>query len=149
VYADNVIEHLTLEQNRALLSEAFRVLKPGGRIRLVTPDIGELARLYIADPEQSKDLRTELQAEGYLVAHQVDVLRFAFQDDGHHAGYLWDADALAVELRRVGFTNLTICQAGKSEDPELCGLEARVGTPVAQICIIMEATKLDSPDQDN
>jgi predicted SAM-dependent methyltransferase len=141
IYADNVVEHLTLEQNRFLLAEAFRALQPGGRIRLVTPDVGALAALYMAGPEAAQALRDELIGEGYAVHHQVDVLRFAFQDDGHHQGYLWDEESLDIELTRVGFVGVNTHEAGSSGDPALCDLEVRVGSPVASICVIVEATK--------
>ena len=141
IYADNVIEHLSLEQNRFLLVEAHRVLRPGGRIRLVTPDIGALVQMYLAGESSASQLREELVAEGYLVAHQVDVLRFAFQDDGHFEGYLWDEASLSSEMKRSGLVNCRTYPAGLSDEPALCGLEARVGTPIADICIIVEAEK--------
>lgn len=141
IYADNVIEHLTLQQNRSLLAEARRVLCPGGRIRLVTPDIGALVQAYLSGESAARRLREELVLEGYLVAHQVDVLRFAFQDDGHASGYLWDAESLRSELNRAGLSDCRIYPAGESDEPALCGLESRAGTPVADVCIVMEAQK--------
>ena len=141
MYADNVIEHLTMAANRVLFREARRVLQPGGRIRLVTPDVEALAGLYLASPETAAPLLTELRDEGYSVFHQVDVLRFAFQDDGHHKGYLWDFDSLAAELIRAGFQSVTRHQTGESEDPNLRSMELRVGTPVADIMLIVEASK--------
>lgn len=42
VYCSHVIEHITNAAVEKLLGEAYRVLKPGGGLRLVTPDI-ELA----------------------------------------------------------------------------------------------------------
>jgi predicted SAM-dependent methyltransferase len=141
IYADNVVEHLTLEQNRFFFEESQRVLRPDGRIRLVTPDISALARLYLASPEDSRPLRDELLREGYSIHHQVDLLRFAFQDDGHHEGYLWDLGSLSDELLRAGLTGVSVHEAGSSLYQELSGLEARVGTPVANICIVVEAMK--------
>lgn len=141
VYADNVIEHLTFAQNQVVLRECLRVLKPGGRIRLVTPDIGELAQIYVRGLEASRNLRSELRQEGYEVHHQVDVLRFAFQDDGHATGYLWDEAALRVELNSAGFTDITVHEAGRSNRSDLCDLESRVGNPVADACIHIEASK--------
>lgn len=141
IYADNVIEHLRLPQNQVLLAEAYRVLQPGGRIRLVTPDVNALVEKYRSDIAQTADLRDQLHKEGYTIEHRVDLLRFAFHDDGHDRGYLWDEDSLRAELLRAGFRSVTVHDAGTSETPDLSNLEVRVDTPVAKICIVVEAVK--------
>lgn len=47
VYASHLIEHLSPETAIFFLQEAHRVLMPGGRIRLVTPDLEHLAAVYL------------------------------------------------------------------------------------------------------
>lgn len=39
VYSSHVIEHFTRDQGVSLLAECFRVLKPGGVVRVVVPDL--------------------------------------------------------------------------------------------------------------
>ena len=141
IFADNVIEHVDLQANRTLFREALRVLQPGGVLRLVTPDIAALVNLYEAGPDTAGPLRDELVDEGYLIAHQVDVLRFAFQDDGHHVGYLWDQASLTSELADAGFINIHPCRPGESSTQHLTGLELRIDTPVAAIMLNIEASK--------
>ena len=141
LFSDNVIEHLTLDQARTALKEAHRVLRQGGVIRIVTPDVSELVRLYLAGPESAASLRAELAQEGYLVAHQVDLLRFAFQDDGHHKGYLWDRDSLAVELRSSGFTSVEFHEPAQSRFQRLTNLDRRVGIPLGDAMLAVEAVK--------
>ncbi len=48
VYSAQFIEHLTLEEGEKVLRNVARVMKPGGVIRLVTPDLEELSRAYLA-----------------------------------------------------------------------------------------------------
>lgn len=48
VYSAQFIEHLTLEEGEKVLKDIARVMKPGGVIRLVTPDLEELSRTYLA-----------------------------------------------------------------------------------------------------
>lgn len=141
IYADNVIEHLTISQNRFLFREAYRVLCPGGRIRLVTPDVETLATIYLQRSNDAKELTKELRAQGYSIQHDVDLLRFAFQDDGHDQGYLWDREALVRELRDAGFSSFEVHSAGQSNDPELRNLELRFDNPVADIGLHLEAMK--------
>ncbi len=49
IHASHVVEHLSVEQTAGLLSEIHRCLKPGGRIRLATPDLDLLADRYRAN----------------------------------------------------------------------------------------------------
>lgn len=46
-YSSHVLEHLTHEEAVRLIGEQLRVLKPGGIIRVVVPDLEQKARLYV------------------------------------------------------------------------------------------------------
>ena len=48
VYSSHFLEHVPFSQVPDLLSEALRVLRPGGVIRLVLPDLENLAREYLS-----------------------------------------------------------------------------------------------------
>ena len=141
IFSDNVIEHLSLVEARIAFREAVRVLRPGGIMRAVTPDVGALVDLYLRGPDAAAPLRAELVDEGYSVAHQVDVLRFAFQDDGHHEGYLWDRDALHSELLAAGFSQIEFARPGESSHPVLRGLDVRTGVPLANAMLAADAVK--------
>lgn len=47
VYHSHLLEHLTGTQGEALMSECFRVLKNGGVIRVVVPDLEAIVRCYL------------------------------------------------------------------------------------------------------
>ena len=47
VYHSHVLEHLKPEQGQRLIEECFRVLAPGGVLRIVVPDLERIARLYL------------------------------------------------------------------------------------------------------
>lgn len=47
VYHSHVLEHLTPQEGRAFLEECERVLKPGGTLRVVVPDLEGIAREYL------------------------------------------------------------------------------------------------------
>jgi predicted SAM-dependent methyltransferase len=47
VYHSHILEHLKPEQGEELIAECFRVLKPGGVLRVVVPDLERIARLYL------------------------------------------------------------------------------------------------------
>jgi predicted SAM-dependent methyltransferase len=47
VYHSHVVEHLHPDEARRFMSECLRVLKPGARLRVVTPDLETIARVYL------------------------------------------------------------------------------------------------------
>jgi hypothetical protein len=47
VYHSHVIEHVRSEEAVSFMRECFRVLKTGCRVRVVTPDLETLARVYL------------------------------------------------------------------------------------------------------
>jgi predicted SAM-dependent methyltransferase len=55
VYSSHVIEHLSPKIARGFVRESFRVLKPGGMVRLVTPDLERLAFEYLKNLYRAGD----------------------------------------------------------------------------------------------
>ena len=53
VYAAHVLEHLTPAAARQLLAEIRRLLRPGGIVRIVVPDLEGIARAYLASLERA------------------------------------------------------------------------------------------------
>jgi len=47
IYSAQFVEHLTYDQAVAVMVEVRRVMKPGGILRLVTPDLEELTQEYL------------------------------------------------------------------------------------------------------
>lgn len=53
VYHSHVLEHLPKAYAPMLLHECFRVLCPGGYLRVVVPDLEQIARIYLEQLERS------------------------------------------------------------------------------------------------
>ncbi len=47
VYHSHVLEHLTPAQGEQLIQECYRVLSPGGILRIVVPDLERIAQIYL------------------------------------------------------------------------------------------------------
>lgn len=140
VYADNMIEHVTLAAGRAMFKEAFRCLRPGGVIRLVTPDLGKHVELYLAGRESvDGDIGAFYRSKGLTVEHPTDLVRVPIASFGHHTGYLYDVATLGAELEAAGFVDAREWSLTDSSHPALTGLDKRTGEGGAQMAV--EATR--------
>lgn len=61
ILASNFFEHFTLDQVQSILSEAARILRPGGRLVVIQPDFGLEPRRYFDDYTH----RTAFTCEGF------------------------------------------------------------------------------------
>jgi predicted SAM-dependent methyltransferase len=136
VYADNMIEHVTLEAGRRMLAEAFRCLRPGGVIRLVTPDLRKHVELYLAGRASvDGEIGAFYRSLGLTVEHPVDLVRVPIASFGHHTGYLYDVATLSAELERAGFVDAQEWSLSDSSHAALKGLDKRTGEGGAQMAV--------------
>ena len=74
-YASHILEHLTREQARAMLVESFRVLRPGGIIRLAVPDLEAIVREYLHVVERAdKGEQTAIEQYEWITLELLDQL---------------------------------------------------------------------------
>jgi predicted SAM-dependent methyltransferase len=141
IYGDNVIEHFPLHVGRLVFRHCYNALRPGGRIRLATPDVERTARAYLDDPRLTADHLARHRRHGYPAEHAVDLLRITYAYHGHHQGFCYDWTALSTELADSGFADIRRYEAGQSEDPSFRGLERRHEPTAAATELIVEACK--------
>jgi predicted SAM-dependent methyltransferase len=121
-FSEHLIEHVGFEEGLALLRELLRVLRPGGRVRIATPNLAALARLYADPAHESMFLARVRDAAPDLARHdRASVVNRYFRAWGHE--FLYDPAALARSLCEAGFVDVVECAIGQSDDPELRGLE--------------------------
>ena len=46
IFSEHMIEHVTYQNGKRMILECYRVLKPGGLLRISTPDLSFLVDLY-------------------------------------------------------------------------------------------------------
>lgn len=57
-YALHIVEHLTPAEAASLLNELSRVLKPGGIVRISTPDLEDICRSYLQQLDECRATRS-------------------------------------------------------------------------------------------
>lgn len=144
LYGSEVIEHIELAQARRFLREALRILKPGGVLRMTTPDIIEVCKIYLGrSPEASmENFRTTWLEGEFSPEIWINAMFGAW---GHK--HLYTFESLSTELLAAGFINVRRCapQETGSGMEQLRNLEDRYGpNPPAWIfapVVILEADK--------
>jgi len=98
VFAEHIFEHFTPRQARVFLSEAKRILRPGGVLRLIVPD-GELyVRRFL------EDRAWMLERRDRRFRTPMEVMNEVFRQEYEHQ-YTYDYETLALHLTEAGFTD--------------------------------------------
>lgn len=118
VYHSHILEHLKPEQGKELINECFRVLKPGGILRIVVPDLERIARLYLATHERAwaRDEDAEFNYNWMKLELLDQMVR---ENSGGRMGrYMARRDLRNSDFvrSRVG-DELSICQTAESQPP--------------------------------
>ena len=154
IYSEHLFEHLTYQQQCNYLAESFRVLKPGGKIRIATPNIEFLLKLAsnnISDLERkylewnSKHFLNENSCnyDSFNSLH-VYVINNYFKAWGHQL--IHSKNSLAELVTKFGFTDIKYEIVSMSDSPELRNLEHHMSQLGEEFNIletmIIEAIKL-------
>lgn len=131
IYSEHFIEHLSQKDIISFFRECRRVLKPGGRVRVATPDLDVIVRRYA-----EHDWRQPwLQKYGYdWIRNRAEYLNIALRAWGH--AWVVNEEELARLAALAGLEDPVRCMLNESQDEMFCGLETRV-----ESTLIMEFRK--------
>ncbi len=107
VYHSAVLEHFTKAAGAQFLRECFRVLKPGGIIRVAIPDLEMAARAYIATCDELAQGKEVLTNHDWMVAELID--QSARQETGGEMGKILKSP----DLQNEGFIFARIGEEGR------------------------------------
>ena len=135
VYLCHLLEHIDREDEPYFLQECFRVLRPGGILRIVVPDLGTLARRYIACMDRLPDKAT-MEEHTLAVEGMIDqmVVRIPRDRKGQRlfirvlenlvvgdtakngALHRWMYDRFSLDhlMRKAGFRDIRSCDETSS-----------------------------------
>lgn len=156
IFSEHVIEHISYPKGVYMLEECFRVLKPGGVLRVGTPDLAFLVNLYRED-ETSGHARTQMEQEflEYFLANEIKdretnapvdfdtyLINKFVRAWGHE--FIYDEKSLRYIMKTLGFADITRCEVMESRHTTLCNVENVDRKPHGHIAletIVMESTK--------
>ena len=130
IFSEHFIEHVTREKAVDFLVECRRVLRPGGVIRVSTPNLRFLIAAYLG---------LEVGEWGDLWRPKTicALMNEGMRSWGHQ--YLYDAEDFVLIFKEAGFGSVVFKRYQESHHPDLVGLESR---PFHHE-LIVEATKCD------
>ena len=127
ITSEHVFEHLTYPEGRVMLAESYRILRPGGRIRIATPNLLRLVGLFQADKsdETKRYLARKIEAHGWPSDPNPEcfILNLQLSSFGHR--FVYYPGTLRSSLAAVGFQSIGEFALGESDDAELRGVEVR------------------------
>jgi predicted SAM-dependent methyltransferase len=125
IFSEHLIEHLPYEGGLNMLRESFRVLKPGGRIRIVTPDLEFYLSLFAADRSEFQERYLRWATRAYLpqveIIHPTFLLNHQARFWGHQ--FLYDRETLRRSMSDAGFADPSCHGANETDEPAFKGLE--------------------------
>lgn len=122
IYSEHLFEHLTYHEGLNMLKECYRILKPGGIIRIATPNLEFLIDLYF-HPEKEIN-KSYIEFDGKRTNQPNDAVYAIshFHTDWGHK-IIYDYKSLKTFLESVGFKNIIQCEVSKSSHAELNDIE--------------------------
>ncbi|MCH2179233.1 MAG: methyltransferase domain-containing protein [Mariniblastus sp.] len=128
VYHSHILEHLKPEEGIDLLRECYRVLEPGGILRIVVPDLEKIAELYLKMHAQAWAGDRQSQEDYRWI--KLELLDQLVRDcsGGRMGRYMATADLKNSQFvrSRVG-DEFWVCRSPDSSSPSQHRLGRRLG----------------------
>lgn len=104
VYHSHMLEHLSYQDGIAFIRECYRVLAPGGKMRVLVPDLELWVRAYARnDRFFMEEYRKVLDPEVYVT--NGSIFMGMLHNHDHKCGY--DFETLKWVLEHAGFSEVT------------------------------------------
>jgi predicted SAM-dependent methyltransferase len=152
VFSEHMIEHIPYQAAMGLIKEIYRVVKPGGRVRVSTPDLSFLINLYTQDKSDLQLRYITWATDSFLKGTKLPdalsdadtfVINNFVRNWGHQ--FIYDQKTLWNAFAQCGFSEIERCNPGVSVDENLRGIEShgrRISDDFNQLeSIVVEAVK--------
>jgi predicted SAM-dependent methyltransferase len=127
IFSEHMIQALPWEGGMAMLKECYRVLAPGGKLRIVTPNLAQFVRLLTGNPdaETRQFMAAKLRVAGWpeTAVPAAYIFNRQVRDWGHQ--FVYDPATLRKSLELAGFKQITEHRVDEKTDPVFREAEMR------------------------
>jgi predicted SAM-dependent methyltransferase len=128
MFSEHQIEHISYKNATEMLKEIFRTMKPGGYIRISTPDLQKYLDSYLDDTIMKND--KDQHAKNWIYTGFYNAVNYIPVDDYYKAHFvndiflnyehffIYDYQSLAIILKKAGFEEITNCSFKDSHHTE-------------------------------
>ena len=125
VYTEHMIEHVPYQEGAYILRECHRVMRNGGAIRVITPDLAAIMGLYSGNLSTTQEKYLSWFCQTFVSEeyppNAVSAINAMFRLWGHQ--FIYDEETLAGAMRAAGLSSITRWRLGKSSHFALQSLE--------------------------
>lgn len=134
IYHSHFLEHINNQQGLNFLKECFRVLHPGGTMRMLVPDLELWTNAYLKNDQAFlQQYKSMWLNDPVLYATKAQIFMGALHNHEHKMGY--DFDTLNFLLEHIGFTNIVRTEYAQSNIPEIHNLEQENPRKYESVCL--------------
>jgi len=113
IFTDHTLEHLTHSEIDNTLSESFRMLKEGSKIRIIVPDMAIFIQKYCENDtdwfEKWKNIVLKDDSRKHMHKYFTKIFALNFTSNFYYHQSSWDFEMAKYFLEKNGFSNVTKC----------------------------------------
>jgi predicted SAM-dependent methyltransferase len=138
VFSEHMISVVSWEGGIAMLKECYRVLAPGGKLRVVTPNLAKFVQLLTGNPDADAQrfIAAKLRLTGWPESPVTGAYIFNRQVREWGTQFLYDPATLRKSLELAGFKQITEYRVDEKTDPIFSEAEIRTRNEGSDLWVV-------------
>jgi predicted SAM-dependent methyltransferase len=138
VFSEHMISVVSWKGGIAMLKECYRVLAPGGKLRVVTPNLAKFVQLLAGNPDADAQrfIAAKLRLTGWPKSPVSGAYIFNRQVREWGSQFLYDPATLRKSFELAGFKQITEYRVDEKTDPVFREAEIRTRNEGSDLWVV-------------
>jgi predicted SAM-dependent methyltransferase len=138
VFSEHMISVVSWKGGIAMLKECYRVLAPGGKLRVVTPNLAKFVQLLTGNPDADAErfIAAKLRLTGWPKSPVSGAYIFNRQVREWGSQFLYDPATLRKSFELAGFKQITEYRVDEKTDPVFREAEIRTRNEGSDLWVV-------------